>query len=72
MTGNAINAKSDALVRELSSEELDAVSGGFIHLPLLAYKVLANKGGETGGTGGGQNDPAQMFQQILQQLTQGG
>ena len=71
MTGNAINAKSDALVRDLSSEELDAVSGGFIQLPLVAYKVPANKGGETGGTGGGQNDPAQMFQQIMQQLTQG-
>ena len=74
MTGNAINAKSDALVRDLSSEELDAVSGGFIQLPLVAYKVLASKGGETGGTGGtggGQNDPAQMFQQIMQQLTQG-
>ena len=70
MTGNAINAKSDALVRDLSSEELDAVSGGFIQLPLAAHK-LASKGGETGGTGGGQNDPAQMFQQIMQQLTQG-
>ena len=55
---------------ELSPEELDAVSGGFIQLPLAAYK-LASKGGETGGTGGGQNDPAQMFQQIMQQLTQG-
>jgi hypothetical protein len=68
MTGNAINAKSDALLRDLSSEELDAVSGGFIQLPLVAYKVPASKGG---GTGGGQNDPAQMFQQIMQQLTQG-
>ena len=29
MTGNAINAKSEALeLRDLSSEELDAVSGG--------------------------------------------
>jgi hypothetical protein len=29
MTGNAINSKSEALdVRELSSKELDAVSGG--------------------------------------------
>jgi len=72
MTGSAINAKSDALVRDLSSEELDAVSGGFINLPLVAYKVLASKGGETGGTGGGQNDPAQMFQQIMQQLMQQG
>jgi len=54
----------------LNVRELDAVSGGFIHLPLLAYKVAsASKGGE--GTGGGMNDPAQMFQQIMQQLTQG-
>jgi hypothetical protein len=31
MTGNAINAKSEVLdVRELSSDELDAVSGGII------------------------------------------
>jgi hypothetical protein len=31
MTGNAINAKSEALeLHELSSEELDRVSGGFI------------------------------------------
>jgi hypothetical protein len=30
MTGNAINAKSEALeLHELSSEELDAVSGGW-------------------------------------------
>jgi hypothetical protein len=50
MTGNAI--KSEALEpRDLSSEELDAVSGGRQQ---------------------GQNDPAQMFQQILQQLTQQG
>ena len=75
MTGNAINAKSDALVRDLSSEELDAVSGGFIQLPLVAVKVREIKGGGTGGGEGGQggqNDPAQMFQQILQQLTQQG
>lgn len=58
----------------LNVRELDAVSGGFMHLPLVAYKVaLASKGGEGtgGGTGGGMNDPAQMFQQIMQQLTQG-
>ena len=54
----------------LDGRELDAVSGGFMRLPLVAYKVLAaSKGGE--GTGGGMNDPAQMFQQIMQQLTQG-
>jgi hypothetical protein len=65
---DAINAKSDVL----GERELDAVSGGFMRLPLVAVKVLEIKGG--GGEGGqvGQNDPAQMFQQILQQLTQQG
>jgi hypothetical protein len=66
---DAINAKSDVL----GERELDAVSGGFMRLPLVAVKVLEIKGtggGEPGPTGG-QNDPAQMFQQILQQLTQG-
>jgi hypothetical protein len=63
MTGNAINAKSEALC----DEELDAVSGGMnvLLLPLAAFSCRSQEGG-------GQNDPAQMFQQILQQLTQGG
>jgi hypothetical protein len=47
---------------ELSPEELDAVSGGFFG------RLLRKE--ETGQAG--QNDPAQMFQQIMQQLTQGG
>jgi hypothetical protein len=65
---DAINAKSDLL----GERALDAVSGGFMRLPLVAVKVLEIKGGGTGGGEGGQNDPAQMFQQILQQLTQQG
>ena len=65
---DAINAKSDVL----GERELDAVSGGFMRLPLVAVKVLEIKGGGTGGGQGGQNDPAQMFQQIMQQLTQQG
>jgi hypothetical protein len=65
---DAINAESDVL----DERELDAVSGGFMRLPLVAVKVLEIKGGGTGGGEGGQNDPAQMFQQILQQLTQQG
>ena len=65
---DAINAKSDVL----GERELDAVSGGFMRLPLVAVKVLEIKGGGTGGGEGGQNDPAQMFQQIMQQLTQQG
>jgi hypothetical protein len=56
-------------IRELGDIELDAVAGGFMRLPLVAVKVLAASKGD-GGTSG-QNDPAQMFQQILQQLTQG-
>jgi hypothetical protein len=65
---DAINARSDVL----GERELDAVSGGFMRLPLVAVKVLEIKGGGTGGGEGGQNDPAQMFQQIMQQLTQQG
>ena len=61
---DAINAKNDVL----GERELDAVSGGLLCLPLAAYTVRPASKGE--GTSG-QNDPAQMFQQILQQLTQG-
>ena len=64
---DAINANGEVV---LDADELDAVSGGMLWLPLVAYKVALP--GKTGGTGGGQNDPAQMFQQIMQQLTQGG
>ena len=64
-----------AMSAVLGERELDAVSGGFIHLPLVANRVLDIKVGGTGGgepgPTGGQNDPAQMFQQILNQLTQG-
>ena len=56
-------------IRELGDIELDAVSGGFMRLPLVAVKVLTASKGDEGTSG--QNDPAQMFQQILQQLTQG-
>jgi hypothetical protein len=37
-------------------------------------QMKPQQGGESGqcSEGGGQNDPAQMFQQILQQLTQQG
>jgi len=59
---------------ELNDADLDNVSGGFMQLPLAAVKVreVAGGGGGGGEPGGGKNDPAQMFQQILQQLTQGG
>jgi hypothetical protein len=57
---DAINAQSDVL----SERELDAVSGGGIK---GALEGVCRKDERTSG---GQNDPAQMFQQILQQLTQ--
>jgi hypothetical protein len=72
MTGNAI--KGEALeLHDLSSKELDAVSGGFFGFGSIVFGGIRGMLGGTGGdTGGGQNDPAQMFQQILQQLTAGG
>ena len=69
MAGNAINATSEALdLHELSSGDLDAVSGGFF--AALFRQALGGQQAQGGGQGG-QNDPAQMFQQIMQQLTQG-
>ena len=69
MTGNAI--KSEALeLRKLSSEELDAVSGGLLFALLQMPDVHQYINGDQqpgGGSiegGGGQNDPPQMFQQI--------
>jgi len=57
---DAINAKSDVL----GEHELDCVSGG---IKGALEGVCRNDEGASGG----QNDPAQMFQQIMQQLTQG-
>ena len=65
-------------MQELSVAEADQVTGGMIITALaghIARTVLkGTKGGSgpvDGGSAGGQNDPAQMFQQIMQQLTQG-
>ena len=61
--------------RALSDDQLDAVSGGIIAMGLAntIMQVVATTGG--GGSGGGASgdggEPARMFQQILQQLTQG-
>ena len=53
---------------ELSCEELDCVSGGAIK---GALQGVCRKDEGTFG-GGGQSDPAhQLFQQLLQQLSQG-
>ena len=54
--------------RELEIGELDCVSGGFIK---GALQGVCRNDGETSGGPNGQNDPAQMFQHIMQQLTQG-
>ena len=52
--------------RELEIGELDSVSGGTIK---GALEGVCSK--DEGSSQGGQSDPAQMFQQIMQQLTQG-
>jgi hypothetical protein len=68
MTGNAINAKGEALdLHELSSEELDAVSGGSLISFLVGFVQQAQRqqGGDSGGF-----DPAQQFGQLLNQLVQ--
>ncbi len=54
------------VTRELKIDELDCVSGGVIK---GALEGVCSK--DDGRASGGQNDPARMFQQILQQLTQG-
>ena len=51
---------------ELTIGELDAVNGGFLR-EIVAKIVETFKSPEPPSQGG-QNDPAQMFQQILQQL----
>jgi hypothetical protein len=64
MTGNVIDASE---VLDVRDEELDAVAGGWLPLPLRAFTQIKVRAGQPGG----QNDAAAMFQQILQQLTQG-
>jgi hypothetical protein len=60
-----INQNNDAAILDA---DLDKVAGGF----LSHEHTHVSSAGKTGGSsGGGMNDPAQMFQQILQQLTQG-
>jgi hypothetical protein len=58
-------------VEALSDDQLDAVAGGFFAMGLanqVTQVVRAGQGGDSGS--GGQKDPlAQMFQQLLQQLT---
>ena len=53
---------------ELTIGELDAVSGGFLRE--IISKIVETFKNPEPPSQGGQNDPAQMFQQILNQLTQ--
>ena len=58
-------------VRELSAGEVEQVTGGLIITALAGHVARTAVKGSTGDTGSGGSDPtAQMFQQILQQLTQ--
>lgn len=53
---------------ELTIGELDAVNGGlFKEIAAKIIEIVKSPGTPSQG---GQNDPAQMFQQVLQQLTQ--
>ena len=47
---------------------------GMINQLMQSMQQQTQQSGESDqcSQGGGQNDPAQMFQQILQQMTQGG
>jgi hypothetical protein len=60
-------------IQELSAAEVDQVTGGLIITALAGALARAALKGSQGDlpSGGGQNDPAQMFQQIMQQLTSG-
>lgn len=66
-------------IRELSAAETDQVAGGMIITSFAvaaARLALALKGAHgdppADSPQGGQSDPAQMFQQIMQQMTQQG
>ena len=49
-----------------TSAEADLVRGGMLVAAVVARNIANQHAGQ-----GGQNDPAQMFQQILQQLAHG-
>lgn len=59
-------ADIDAASRELSADEIDRIAGGSLG-EAIKQGVLAGLQRDQRG----QNDPAQMFSQILQQLMQG-
>lgn len=61
--------KKKAPLQSLEPQNAAKVKGGVAFSPLIASRIAAHQTG--GSTEGGKNDPAQMFQQIMQQLTHG-
>ena len=55
--------------KELSADELGEVTGGCFFSTVIATIVKPQVEAPPQQPQGGQNDPAQKFQQILQQLT---
>jgi hypothetical protein len=69
-----MNVQERSEVRDLTTAEVDEVTGGSIIVNAIrtAANHIRNSQAEPGGGQNGQNDPAQMFQQILEQVSQGG
>lgn len=68
-TNQESTMNEDTHKTEMSSEELAAVTGGGPIDKMIVATVMAASKKEPEEKGG-KNDPAQMFQQIMQQLTQ--
>jgi hypothetical protein len=65
MTGNAINAKSEAQeLDELSAEELEAVSGGLFGIMIPLSSTSTRQQSEPNK----QSDALTAFQQALQEI----
>jgi hypothetical protein len=65
MTGNAINAKSEAQeLDELSAEELEAVSGGLFGIMIPLSSTSTGQQSEPKQ----QGDAIKAFQQMLQEI----
>jgi hypothetical protein len=62
-----IDQNNDAAI---SDADLDKVAGGFFAALFAHVRAMASSTGTPEGPTGGQKDPVQQFQQILQQLTQ--
>jgi 2-methylisocitrate lyase-like PEP mutase family enzyme len=59
-------------IQELSAADVDQVAGGMMITAFVMAAVRAAlKGSSDGGSAGGQNDQAQQFQLIMEQLTPG-